>query len=50
MVVPRDAREIVGQTILIKTTGRTDQHEAALKAIPIVKEFRRRISVACQAG
>jgi hypothetical protein len=50
MVVPTDVRDIVGQTILIKTTGCTDQHEAALKAVPIVKAFRRRIAVARQAG
>jgi len=30
MVVPVDVREIIGQTILVKKTGRTDRHRAAL--------------------
>ena len=50
MVVPAGVREIVGQTIFMKTTGSKDQHQAALKAVPTVREFQERIRVARKAG
>ena len=50
MVVPADVRDIIGQTILMKTTGCRDQHQAALKAVPIIREFQQRIRVAREAG
>ena len=46
IVVPVDVRDIIGQTILMKTTGCRDQRQAALKAVPIIKEFQQRITVA----
>ena len=48
--MPADVRDIIGQTIFMKTTGCTDQHQAALKAVPIVREFQRRIDLARQTG
>jgi site-specific recombinase XerD len=50
IVVPADVREIVGKTILMKTTGCRDQRQAALKAVSIIKEFQQRITVAREAG
>ena len=50
IVVPADVRAIIGKTIFMKTTGCRDQHQAALKAVPIISEFQRRITVARDAG
>src|SRR4051812_21609072 len=50
IVVPADVRKVIGQTIFMKTTGCTDQHQAALSAVPIIKAFQRRIAFARQAG
>ncbi len=50
IVVPADVRDIIGQTILMKTTGCRDQRQAALKAVPIIREFQQRIATARGAG
>jgi integrase len=50
IVVPVDVRDVIGKKVLMRTTQCSDQHQAALKAVPIVREFQKRIQVARQAG
>jgi integrase len=50
IVVPADVRDIIGQTIFMKTTGCADQRQAALKAVPIVTAFQERIRTARETG
>lgn len=50
MVVPVDARPIVGKSVLIETTGETDEHRAAAVAPPIIARFKDEIASARLAG
>jgi integrase len=50
IIVPADVTDVIGKKVLVRTTQCRDQHQAALKAVPIVREFRERISTAQQAG
>lgn len=48
--VPRDVQHIIGKTVLIASTGERDQHQATLKAAPILAEWRNRIDTARKAA
>jgi integrase len=50
MVVPADAREIIGQSIFKVPTGQTDEHRAATVAAPIIADLQNRIRSAREAG
>ncbi len=46
MIVPPDVQAIIGQKVLIETTGETDVHRAAAIAAPIIARFRDQIRCA----
>jgi hypothetical protein len=50
MVVPADARDIIGQAIFKVPTGHTDQHRAATAAGAIIAALKERIRTARDAG
>lgn len=50
MMVPPDARHILGQAIFKIATGETDQHRAASIAAPIIAKIHQRIEAARDAG
>jgi integrase len=50
IIVPADVQAIVGQTVLIETTGETDVHRAATRAAPIIARFKAQIRAARLAG
>jgi integrase len=50
MVVPPDARAVIGQSIFKVSTGHTDEHRAAAVAAPIIAKLQERIRTARNAG
>ena len=48
--VPADVRGIIGKGVLSRSTGERDAHRAALKAKPILAEWRQRIEAARSVG
>jgi hypothetical protein len=46
LIVPRDVRPLLGQSVFKISTGETDEYRAVAKSVPIIAALKRRISAA----